>query len=117
MVAPPARHKGAKVFCALFFKKAPLALIPLYITLLHAAFAAELAAVTPIVLLLLAVGLITAIFQAALQIEDATFSLLPKSFAMIFIGLSGGFGAMAVLERFAVYFIGHAAILVHQSWS
>jgi flagellar biosynthetic protein FliQ len=89
----------------------------LYITLLHAAFAAELAAVTPIVLLLLAVGLVTAILQAALQIEDATFSLLPKSFAMIFIGLFGGFGAMAVFERFAVYFIGHAAILVHQSWS
>lgn len=91
--------------------------MPLYVPLLHAALIAELAAVTPIIGFLLAIGVITAIIQSALQIEDATFSLLPKTIAMIAIGLFGGFGAMTGFARFATLFISSAASLVHQSWS
>ncbi len=91
--------------------------MPLYLQLLHMALATELEAVTPIVVVLLVIGLVTAIFQSALQIEDATFSLLPKVFAMIVIGLSGGFGALQVFEHLAVLFISHAPTLVHQTWS
>jgi len=55
--------------------------------------------------------------QSALQIEDATFSLLPKTFAMIAIALTGGFGALRVFENLAVLFIGHVPMLVHQPWN
>lgn len=89
----------------------------LYIKLLHMAFSAELEAITPIIGILLIIGLATAIFQSALQIEDATFSLLPKTVAMIAIAMFGGFGALKVFENFAVLFISHAAILVRQTWS
>jgi flagellar biosynthetic protein FliQ len=91
--------------------------MPFYLKLLYLAFSAELQAVTPIIVILLIVGLVTAIFQSALQIEDATFSLLPKTFAMIAIGLFGGFGALQVFEALATNFISHAAVWVHQSWS
>ena len=91
--------------------------MPLYIKLLHTALSTELTAITPIVGLLLIVGLVTAIFQSAFHIEDATFSLLPKTFAMIAIGLFGGFGALAAFEHLAVLFISEAPMLVHQSWS
>jgi flagellar biosynthesis protein FliQ len=91
--------------------------MPLYLQLLHLALTTELAAVTPIVMVLLVIGLVTAIFQSAFQIEDATFSLLPKIFAMIAIGLFGGFGALSVFEHFAVTLISHAPGLVHQTWS
>ena len=91
--------------------------MPLYLQLLHMALATELEAVTPIVMALLAIGLVTAIFQSAFQIEDTTFSLLPKIFAMIAIGLFGGFGALRVFEHFAVMLISHAPGLVHQTWS
>jgi flagellar biosynthetic protein FliQ len=91
--------------------------MPLYLKLLHLACAAELASVTPIIAILLAVGLVTAILQSALQIEDATFSLLPKTFAMIAIALFGGFGALQTFENLATLFISHAPSLVHQTWS
>ncbi len=91
--------------------------MPLYVQLLHLALSAELAAVAPIVLALLAVGLATAVFQSALQIEDATFSLLPKTIAMIAIALLGGFGAVKAFEDFAVTFIAHAPALVQRAWS
>jgi len=91
--------------------------MPLYITLLHLALTVELAAISPIIFLLLLVGLCVAILQSALQIEDATFSLLPKTFAMIAIAMFGGFGALKIFENLAILFISHAPALVHQSWS
>ena len=90
--------------------------MPLYIQLLHLALMTELRGVLPIVAILLVVGLVTAILQAALQIEDATFSLLPKTIAMIAIGLFGGFGALRIFENLAVLFISRAPFLVHQPW-
>ena len=90
--------------------------MPLYLALLHIAFATELNVLTPIVALLLTVGFITSFIQAALQIEDATFALLPKTIAMIFIALTGGFGLLAGFERLATMFILRAPYLVHQSW-
>ena len=90
--------------------------VPLYLSLLHIAFATELDVLTPIIALLLAVGFVTSFIQAALQIEDATFALLPKTIAMIFIALAGGFGMIAGFERLATMFIMRAPYLVHQSW-
>ncbi len=90
--------------------------MPLYIQLLHLALITELQGVLPIVAILLVVGLATAILQAALQIEDATFSLLPKTIAMIAIGLFGGFGALQIFENLAVLFISRVPFLVHQPW-
>jgi flagellar biosynthetic protein FliQ len=91
--------------------------MPLYLHLLLAALHTETAALTPIIVVLLAVGLGTAVVQAALQIEDATFSLLPKTLAMIVIALSGGFGALTLFEALARTFILQAPALVHQSWN
>jgi flagellar biosynthesis protein FliQ len=91
--------------------------MPLYIKLLHIAFATELNVLTPIVLLLLAVGFATSFFQAAFQIEDATFALLPKTIAMIFIASAGGFGMLAGFEHLATSFLLRAPYLVHQTWS
>ena len=90
--------------------------MPLYLRLLHIAFVTELSVLTPIVLLLLAVGFATSFIQAALQIEDATFALLPKTIAMIFISLTGGFGFLATFRHLASSFIMHAPTLVHQPW-
>jgi flagellar biosynthetic protein FliQ len=80
-------------------------------------FTVELAAVTPTIAVLLAIGLATAIFQSAFQIEDATFSLLPKTIAMIIIALFGGFGALYGFEQLASVWIGHAGQLIRQPWS
>ena len=91
--------------------------MPLYAKLLHDAMMAELSAITPIILLLLAIGFATAIIQSALQIEDTAFSLLPKTIAMIGIAMFGGFGALHIFTAFALSWIGHAGSLVHQSWS
>jgi len=91
--------------------------MPLYIKLLHIALATELSLLTPIVALLLAVGFATSFFQATFQIEDATFALIPKTIAMVFIALAGGFGMLTGFERLATYFILHAPYLVHESWS
>lgn len=90
--------------------------MPLYLQLLHIAFATELSVLMPIVLLLLAVGFATSFLQAALQIEDATFALLPKTITMIFITLAGGFGLLAGLERLATDFILRAPALVQLPW-
>lgn len=90
--------------------------MPLYLRLLHIAFATELSVLTPIVLLLLAVGFATSFIQAAFQIEDATFALLPKTIAMVFIALAGGFGLLAGFEHLATEFIMHAPGLIQQSW-
>ncbi len=107
----------AKVFWFFFSKKNRFPNMPLYIKLLYLALSTELTTITPMIGILLAVGLVTAIFQSALQIEDATFSLLPKTFAMITIAIFGGFGALKHFEDFAVFFISHAAELVRQTWS
>ena len=70
------RPRRAKVFSPLFFKKRLLPSsrsrpMPFYVQLLHDALTTELTAILPIIGLLLVVGLLTAILQAALQIEDA----------------------------------------------
>ena len=91
--------------------------MPLYAKLLHDALMTELSAVTPIILVLLAIGFGTAIVQSALQIEDTAFSLLPKTIAMIGIAMFGGFGALRIFTAFAMFWISHAGSLVHQSWS
>ncbi|EKM99650.1 MULTISPECIES: flagellar biosynthetic protein FliQ [Acidocella] len=91
--------------------------MPLYLHLLQHAFSLALAALWPCVAVLLLVGIITAIIQSALQIEDATFALLPKTIAMAGLAVTGGFGAVAMFEALARDFILHAAILVHQPWS
>lgn len=91
--------------------------MPLYLKLLHIALATELSALTPVIALLLAVGFATSFIQAAFQIEDATFALLPKTIAMVFIALGGGFGLLAAFEHLATAFILRAPVLVHQSWS
>jgi flagellar biosynthesis protein FliQ len=90
--------------------------VPLYLRLLHIAFATELSVLTPIILLLLAVGFVTSFIQAAFQIEDATFALLPKTIAMVFIAMAGGFGLLAGFEQLATQFIMHAPGLIQQSW-
>lgn len=90
--------------------------MPLYLRLLHIAFATELTALTPIVLLLLAVGFATSFIQAAFQIEDATFALLPKTIAMVFIAMAGGFGLLGAFEHLASSFMMNAPHLVQQSW-
>ena len=91
--------------------------MPLYLQLLHLALRTELEAVTQIILMLLAIGLVTAIFQSAFQIEDMAFGLLPKIFAMIAIGMFGGFGALGLFEHFAMLLISHAPGLVRRTWS
>ncbi len=91
--------------------------MPLYLQLLSIALGTELSLLTPIVALLLLVGFATSLFQAAFQIEDATFALLPKTIAMIAIAISGGFGLLAGLEQLATSFILHAPSLLRCSWS
>jgi flagellar biosynthesis protein FliQ len=91
--------------------------MPFYIQLLHYALTVELNAVLPIIALLLVVGLLTAILQASLQIEDAGFSLLPKVIIMIALPLLGGTAAMHGIATLATYWISHAGQLVQRSWS
>jgi flagellar biosynthesis protein FliQ len=91
--------------------------MPLYIQLLHIALTQELAAILPIIGLLLVVGLVTAFLQAALQIEEAGFSLLPKVIVMIGLPVLGGISAMHDVEALATLWITHASQLVHRSWS
>lgn len=91
--------------------------MPLYLHLLMLALTTESEALTPVILALLVVGLGTAIVQAALQIEDATFALLPKTLAMIVLAMTGGFGALTLFESLARSFILRAPALVHQAWN
>jgi flagellar biosynthesis protein FliQ len=91
--------------------------MPFYIQLLHLALTQELAAIAPIIALLLAVGLVTAVLQAALQIEEGGFSLLPKVLIMIFLPVLGGITALHMFEALATSWISHAGQLVHRSWS
>ena len=91
-------------------------MIPLYLKLIQHAFAIELTAILPCVLVLLFIGMATSIFQAMFQIEDATFALLPKTLTMIIIALTGGFGALGVFSRLAMNFIINAPALVHRPW-
>ncbi|HEY1858059.1 flagellar biosynthetic protein FliQ [Acidocella sp.] len=91
--------------------------MPLYIQLLHVALTEELSVILPILGLLLAVGLLTAILQASLQIEDAGFSLLPKVIIMMGLPVLGGIGALHGIEALATLWITHAGQLVHRSWS
>lgn len=90
--------------------------MPLYLKLYQHAIEVGFSALLPCILVLLAVGLITSILQAVLQIEDATFALLPKTIAMIVLASTGGFGAMYIFESLAKNFIINAPMLVHQAW-
>jgi flagellar biosynthesis protein FliQ len=91
--------------------------MPLYLTLLHSALAIEVQAVLPIIALLLIVGVTTATFQAAFQLEDTALNLLPKTIVMILIAVFGGFGALDLFKTLVMTWIGHANLLVHQPWS
>ncbi len=90
--------------------------MPLYLTLLHEALGTAFSATAPLILALVLVGLITSVVQGALQIEDATFALLPKTLALILLALTGGFGALNMFETLAALFITHAPELVRQAW-
>ncbi len=91
--------------------------MPFYLQLTHLALATELATLLPILLILLVVGLATGIFQAAFQIEDTAFALLPKIIIMIGIPLFGGLSMMRAFEVLATGWISHAGEIVRQSWS
>lgn len=91
--------------------------MPLYIKLLQAAMNTAFAATAPLILILVLISLITALVQAALQIEDSTFALLPKTMAMILLALAGGFGALHMAAALTTNFITHAPDLVRQAWS
>jgi flagellar biosynthesis protein FliQ len=89
----------------------------MYIALVQGFMGTVLVALVPIVAVLLVVGLATAFFQAAFQIEDATFSLLPKTAAMIVMAMAGGFGALGILSRLAARMILTAPDLIRQPWN
>ena len=91
--------------------------MPLYLKLLHAALATELAAVLPIIMLLLIVGVTTATLQAIFQMEDTALNLLPKTVVMVLIAVFGGFGALDLFKSLVIAWIGNVGLLVHQSWS
>lgn len=91
--------------------------MPLYLRLLHTALAIEVEALLPIILLLLIVGITTATFQAAFQLEDTALNLLPKTVVMILVALFGGFGALGLFKALVAAWIGKATLLVHQPWS
>ncbi len=91
--------------------------MPLYLTLFRMALTVELQAILPIVLLLLAIGVATATLQAMVQMEDTALSLMPRTIAMVIIAVLGGLGALDFFKALAVDWIGHAAMLVHRSWS
>lgn len=91
--------------------------MPVYLQLLHSALQTELSGLLPIVSILLAIGLVTAIFQAAFQIEDTAFSLLPKTIAMMAIPLLGGIGLLHGIAALETSWLSHADFIVHQRWS
>jgi flagellar biosynthetic protein FliQ len=91
--------------------------MPLYLKLLQEAFSTEVHALAPVILVLLAIGIATAIFQAAFQIEDATFSLLLKTIAMVLMVLAGGAGMLRGFETLASFWIGHAPDFIRQPWT
>lgn len=90
--------------------------MPLYLKLYQHALEVGLSAIFPSIFILLAVGLAVSILQAVLQIEDATFALLPKTIAMVFLAFSGGMGALHIFESLCRSFILNAPALVHQAW-
>jgi flagellar biosynthetic protein FliQ len=91
--------------------------MPFYLQLLHDALETEAGAIAPAIIALLVIGTGSAILQAALQLEDATFSLLLKTIAMIVLLLFGGAAAIGRFETLAILWIGHAGPLVQKPWS
>ncbi len=89
--------------------------MPLYLKFLQQALFTEVHALAPVILIV--IGVATAIFQAAFQIEDATFSLLLKTIAMVFLVLAGGASMLRGFETLATYWIGHAPQLIRQPWT
>lgn len=90
--------------------------MPLYLSLFAQALTILLSAITPIILLLLLTAILIAAVQAALQLEDMALSLLPRTLLVIFLVMTGAFGAFARFSQLAEAWIGHAAALVRQPW-
>lgn len=90
--------------------------MPLYLQLLQDALSVTVMAITPVIVMLLVIGTGSAILQAALQWEDATFSLLLKIIAVIVLLLLGGAAAIGRFEWLAVLWIGHAGELIQKPW-
>lgn len=91
--------------------------MPLYILMFSDALSTVAACLYPMIGLVLAVTVVTAIIQASLQLEDTALSLLPKTIAVILIILFFGMGLIAGIETLARLWIGHAAQLVREPWS
>jgi flagellar biosynthesis protein FliQ len=90
--------------------------MPFYLVLLRQAFTVEITALAPIIFVLLAISVGTAIFQAAFQIEDATFALLLKTLAMIVMVLVGGASFLQGFALLTTFWIGHAGAFIHMPW-
>jgi flagellar biosynthesis protein FliQ len=91
--------------------------MPLYITLFQTALATCILAITPLIIVLLVISIATAIFQSALQIEDATFALLLKNLATILLILFAGATMLGHFETLAASWISHAPRFITQSWN
>ncbi|GAB0116682.1 flagellar biosynthetic protein FliQ [Acidisoma sp. 7E03] len=91
--------------------------MPLYLTLFSQALATMLAAVTPIIVLLLVTAILIAAVQAVLQLEDMALSLLPRTLLVILLALTGAFGAFTRMSHLAAVWIGNAGAFVHQTWN
>jgi len=90
--------------------------MPFYLQLLQEALTVTIGAITPVLVVLLIIGVATAILQSALQWEDQTLSLLLKTIAMILLLLLGGATAMGRFETLATLWIGHAGAWIYKPW-
>jgi flagellar biosynthesis protein FliQ len=91
--------------------------MPFYLILLHQALTTEVTALVPVILVLLVISIGAAIFQAAFQIEDATFALLLKTVAMIFMVSLGGSGFLGGFALLATFWISHIPTFILMPWS
>ncbi|GAB0114450.1 flagellar biosynthetic protein FliQ [Acidisoma sp. C75] len=91
--------------------------MPLYLALFDRALSLVVAGLTPIILLLLAVTLVTTLIQATFQIEDMALGLLVRLVALLATVASGGFAALTGLRQLTQDWLWHLGPLVHQSWS
>jgi flagellar biosynthesis protein FliQ len=90
--------------------------MPFYISLLQSALSTCIGAIAPLILILLVIGIATAVFQSAFQIEDATFALLLKNLATILLILFAGAAMLAQFEVLAASWISHAPLSIARSW-
>jgi flagellar biosynthesis protein FliQ len=91
--------------------------MPLYLLLFSKALSTVVACLYPIIGLVLVVTVITAIIQAALQLEDVALSLLPKTVAVIFLILASGLGLLHGIHELMEFWIGHVDRLIRLPWS